>query len=252
MKRALPTILLLLLAISAASAAPPAPIYPGAKGMFYEQLQRPTEKLNTGIQYWIELKRKGQTNRVSNKFEFRSGDQIRFHVKSNANGFAYVVLREGSRGEQSVLFPDKRHLDDNCMKANVEYAIPGDSFLLFDEFPGTEKLTFVMARTAIEPNKFMPDTSHKVIVASRADGSKDLVPGSFVVSYGGADTPSTVRPASLPSPQSPANLPPADIIEASTGTAEVQNDDQSNAIITIVQKNPADALAVDIFLEHRP
>lgn len=260
MNRALPFILILLTAMSAAAAAQTEQAVGGAKGMFYEQLHRPTEKLNNGVQYWIELKRKGQTSRVSNKFAFQSGDQIRFHVKSNTDAFAYVVLREGSRGEKSVLFPDRRHADDNRMKANAEYPIPGDGFLVFDEFPGTEKVTLVLSRNAVEPNKFVPDSFRdKVIVASRLDGSKDLVPGSFVVAYGNASAPtSPAGPTSPAAPTSPAtgtsttglastpDLPP---IPTAVSTPRIEDDSES--IITIVQKNPSDALAVDICLEHK-
>lgn len=218
MKRAVTTLLCLLAAAVAAGAAEQ-----GAKGMFYEQLSHPQATLNNGVQYWIELKRSGETTRmVSNKFAFKSGDQIRLHVRSNVDGFAYVVLREGSHGEHSVLFPHPKHRDDNHLKANIEYTIPSDSYLAFDENPGTERVVLVLSRRAIEPTTDAPDRfKDKVIVASRIEGSKDLVPGSLVVSYGGNESPK-------PSVQ----------------------DEQ--AVITVVQKNPADALALEICLEHTP
>lgn len=217
MKRVVTTLLCLLAAAAAAAAAEQ-----GAKGMFYEQLSHPQSTLNNGVQYWIELKRAGETTRmVNNKFQFKSGDQIRLHVRSNVDGFAYVVLREGSQGEHSVLFPHPKHRDDNHLKANIEYTIPSDSYLAFDENPGTERLVLVLSRKAIAPETEAPDKyKDKVVVASRIEGSKDLVPGSLVLSYGN----------DLPKPSS----------------------ESEQAVITVVQKNPADALALEICLEHTP
>lgn len=275
--RFLPSIILAMACVVAAGAAESAANLQGAKGMFYEQLQRPAEKLNNGLQYWIELKRSGKVQRVSNKFAFRSGDQIRFHVRSNADAFGYVVLREGSRGEHSVLFPDSRYADNNKLKANVEYSVPNDSYIEFDQFPGTEKVTLVMARNEVQPNRFMPDTFRdKVIVASRLDGSKDLVPGSFVVSYGNLpstgtrlqniktpDTTTTPMHTTTPATNdllvntghtttSPIHaVAPNTILSPNTMVTPAKEDD-GDAIITVVQKNPSDALAIEICLEHKP
>src|SRR5271169_2328622 len=81
-------------------AAPDADRFKDAKGLFFEQLSKPSESLNLGMTYWIERVRKGKTEKVNNKSPFYSGDQIKFHVKSNVDGFAYILLKSGSRGEQ--------------------------------------------------------------------------------------------------------------------------------------------------------
>jgi hypothetical protein len=248
MKRAIAALSVLIFSAVAANAAEQ-----GAKGMFYEQLSKPAETINNGLQYWIELKRPGQPLRnVSNKFEFRSGDQIRLHVRSNVDGFAYVVLREGSQGEHAVLFPDPHHADDNHLKANSEYTIPNDSYLAFDQNPGTERVTFVLSRNPIEPKK--NNFQDKVIIASRVEGSKDLIPGSLVISYGNSDAlpnlvgkPPAVVPSTEPSVKPVEQSHPGVELIPPAHPAE-----DENAIITVVQKNPADALAMDICLEHKP
>lgn len=255
MIRVLPAVLLAITASLQVISAPIPTDQKGAKGMFYEQLDRPTEKLNNGIQYWIELRRAGQTQAVSNKHAFKSGDQIRFHVISNTDGFAYVVLKEGSQGETALLFPDSRHADDNRINAKQEYSIPSDDFLLFDQHPGTERVTLVLTRHLIEPTKFAPESiKEKVVVASRPGGSKDLVPGSFVVAYGGANDGVT-KPAPTVTPSDITGL-----VNSTTTTTPNEprellltpraNKEQDSAATTIVQKNPSDALAVEIFLEH--
>src|ERR1700722_7410729 len=85
-----------------------------AKDMFKRQLQAPAgTALNTGIQYWIELTTDGQSMRANNKTAFHSGDQVRFHVKPNIDGYAYVVMKNGSQGQQEVLFPDAQNAGQN-------------------------------------------------------------------------------------------------------------------------------------------
>lgn len=213
----------------------------GAKGMFYEQLSHPESSINNGVQYWIELRRQGKTHHVTNKFSFRTGDEIRFHVRTNTDAFAYVVLREGSRGERSVLFPDPRHGDDNRLRPDSDYILPGDGFLIFDSNPGTEKLSLILSRNQVEPAKFMQDGfKAKVVIASSIDGSKDLVPGSFVISMaekqnviGGKEEKLLV--------DSPSQL-----------DHSLENNKPEQVAITVVQKDPRAVLAVDICLEHLP
>ncbi len=108
----------------------------GAKGLFWEQNNNPDKKLNTGVQYWIELHRDGRKETVSNKYNFKSGDKIRFHVKANIDCYAYILLKSGSRGEQSVLFPEETLSESNKVKRGTDYIIPAEGFLAFDENPG--------------------------------------------------------------------------------------------------------------------
>lgn len=238
----------------------------GAKDMFYRQLSRPTEQINTGVQYWIELRRNGQTSRVNNKFDFQSGDRIKFHVKSNISGFAYVVLKEGSKGEHAVLFPDSKLQDDNRVKASVDYAIPSDGYLLFDSQPGSEKLMLILSREAIRPDDWIRNTTRpRVLVASRQPGAKDLVPGTAVVGFDDspqiADLPAPAPSTTLVSSNGESNTSPA---TNSPGTPVVANDtnngtnsplipaSMANSVTTVVEKDPKLVLALDIVLTHRP
>lgn len=155
----------------------------GAKDLFYKQMSNPTLQINTGVQYWIELKRNGRVTRVNNKFDFQSGDRIKIHVKSNIDGFAYVILKEGSGGEHAVLFPDAKLRDDNRIKAGCDYSLPGDGYLMFDSHPGNEKLMLVLSRGPVRADEYLKTKKPRVLVASREPGAKDLVPGSAVVSF---------------------------------------------------------------------
>ena len=140
--------------------------------------------MNTGVQYWIELERDGETIRTNNKAEFRSGDRIRFRVKSNIKGYAYILLTTGSRGEQSVLFPDPSVNESNKVLPGKTYTLPGMGSLTFDENPGMEKVTLLLSRHPIDAQAYLDKpTEQPTLIASAMTGSKDLVPAKVLVSY---------------------------------------------------------------------
>ncbi len=230
----------------------------GAKDLFYRQMTRPGDQLNTGVQYWIELRRNNESSRVNNKFDFKSGDRIKFHVKANVSGYAYVILKEGSKGEHAVLFPDSKMADDNRVKAGQDYAIPDDGFLLFDSEPGSERLMLVLSRSPIRPDDYVaPAYKPRVLVASRLPGSKDLVPGSAVVSFDDnsqiADLPANTTVAeSTASPVKPSTTL---IASDTTGGEKIGPSlpaGMANSITTVVEKDPLNVLALDIVLTHKP
>ena len=222
----------------------------GAKNLFYRQMEQPKASINTGLQYWIELKRDGKVSNVSNKFSFKSGDKIRIHVKSNVDGYAYIALMEGSRGEQSILFPDPQFHDNNTVKASTDYPIPGDGYLTFDQNPGTEKLVLMLSRKQMDARQYIADnTKKRVQIAAVGNGSKDLIPGSVVLAYAEQDnnvqelkaTPNGSNSSGTPSTPQDGKKKSDDII--------ANND---SAVTTLIQRNPEDVLAVDVALMHRP
>ena len=171
-------------AVLVSTAAPTLALDKGAKGLFFEQLDSPSKDLNTGVQYWIELERDGETIKTNNKAEFRSGDRIRFRVKSNIKGYAYILLTTGSRGEQSVLFPDPSVNESNKVLPGKTYTLPGMGSLTFDENPGMEKVTLLLSRHPIDAQAYLDKpTEQPTLIASAMTGSKDLVPAKVLVSY---------------------------------------------------------------------
>jgi len=259
----------------------------GAKGLFFRQLDEPTAKMNTGIQYWIELHRGKSVERVNNKTSFKSGDEIQFHVTPNVDGYAYIVLRSGSRGEQEVLFPDKKRQEENKVEAGHEYILPSDGRLQFDKNPGVEKLTLVLSRTPIDSSAYLGDSTKPVeaqLVASADSnsGSKDLIPTQILVSY------NDVKHVQL-SKLEVAEPTPTATTSTSTSTSKTQTSNKlqtkkialehkhsvpvakghtkpvshepvshvsHNApgdpgVVTVVHKDPAGTLAVDVSLLHQ-
>ena len=156
-----------------------------AKDMFKRQLETPAEAMNTGIQYWIEVKQKGRTLRANNRFAFHSGDQVRFHVTPNIDGYAYIIMRSGSKGQKEVLFPDKDNEGQNQISRGQELVIPPDGAFEFDSNPGVEKLALYISRKPIDPSVYTQEAkdSNKPVAVAMNFGAKDLIPSGVFIAY---------------------------------------------------------------------
>ena len=129
------------------------------------------------INFWIELFRNGKIYRCNNKTEFKSGDQIRFHLIPGSDGYAYLVMKAGTTGKSYFLFPTAEYGTRNYLTKGRDYTIPSNSWMKFDEHPGTEQLGLVFANqtVAVTPQSFQ-DTTQTAFVSEEKSGAKDMCP----------------------------------------------------------------------------
>lgn len=156
-----------------------------AKDMYYQQLNEPTRATNKGFRYWIELQRQGQTSRVNNRFRFRTGDRIKFHVSPNIDCYAHIVLVGGTTGNKAVLFPIAGKDPTNYVRRGTETTIPSTSFLQFDNNPGCEHLQVVLALRKL----------------SQAELLKTSVPQVSISPSGGTTSATTAMKVSFDDPK---------------------------------------------------
>ena len=152
------------------------------RGMYVEQEKNPAAQKNTGICYWLELNRDGEKKRCTNKTSFHSGDKLRIHVKPNVDGYAYILMLQGSKGDKAVLFPAE-DLGENKIKAGQWIALPvgadeGNAWLKFDKHPGIEVVRMIVSRKKIDPSEQLHGGS--VVIA--ANSGDDKVPDGTLVS----------------------------------------------------------------------
>ncbi|HEY9712222.1 MAG TPA: DUF4384 domain-containing protein [Chroococcales cyanobacterium] len=187
-----------LLFVSDALAAPKAE--PGRKGLF---LQEPL-----AVQYWLEVARNGKGSRVNNKFAFKSGDQLRIHLKSSVNGYAYIVLR--TKDSKQVLFPadDSTNNTDNSVMKEQWINLPKHGALQFDNDAGVEKVSIIVSKRPINPN------------ASAGSGSAGNS-GSAESSSGSGHAGSPGAEQSKPKPRH--DVPVAEIAMADIGGPKFEN-----------------------------
>jgi hypothetical protein len=161
--------------VAAAKSAPRHPLPTAASSK-----QTATGK-NRGLHYWIELENLGDY--VTDQRVFRSGQRIRLHFVSNADG-RVLLIQMGASGASTLLFPDPvKGLADNRLKAGEDRILPSDShWFRFDTNPGIERLLVLFARDTAELERFPvkpamgPEETQAVVrAANHVAGSKDLV-----------------------------------------------------------------------------
>jgi len=224
-----------LLALSFVSVGlTPAAIAADAKNLFLRQAAKPNKPINTGLSYWIELERNKKKTRVTNKTTFKNGDQIRFHIKPNVNGYAYILMLQGSKGDKAVLFPSDK-VKENKVAANKEIVLPTGSgnSLEFDKNPGLEILRLVVSRKPIDPKNFLKPESRNVMIASNSGGKKSQVPEEVLVSM---------------------VVPEKGVKEAQTKNVRLRvasdNKPENSGEVTVVSTNTQKPLSVDVALNH--
>jgi hypothetical protein len=138
-----------------------------------------------GLSYWIELAdpKGGLETQVTDRRTFRSGEGIRLHFRSNADG-RIALLQLGSSGDASLLFPDPEHgLGDADLAADQDRVLPSESrWFRFDDHPGTERLLVLFARDredletlSLRPVMDSKTTQAVLKMAGGLRGSKDLI-----------------------------------------------------------------------------
>lgn len=178
----------------------PAAAGDGTKDLFYRQLRGTgNSPANVGMTYSIELTRKGQVCKVDSRYPFTSGDQIRFHVQSNIDGYMYVVMKSGSKGNQAVLFPADGSGENNAVKKGVDYVIPEQGVLEFDNTPGEENLQLIVSTHKLDLQNAISSSRERSIVikpktpvAQKANTQIDL-PEVSQVSWSAIDNPPSFK-----------------------------------------------------------
>ena len=117
----------------------------------------------------------GLAIRVDPEHVFRKGDRVRVLLETNTDGYLYI-FNQTNDGPVIMIYPDK-DLDEagNYIKAHIPWEIPSGAsdqerlrWLVFDEYPGNERLFFVMTR---EPLKNVPIEDELISFCSNATGN---------------------------------------------------------------------------------
>lgn len=205
-----------------------------ARNLYLKQAEKPSQQVNTGVTYWLELDRDGQKSRVSNKTAFQDKDNVKIHLKANIDGYAYVVMMQGSNGDKAVLFPDEKIAKENKIKANKEIVLPsGDNSFSFDETPGLETIRVIVSRKEIDPKKELVEQG-TVMIASANSQQPDKVPNGTLVSI---------------------IIPPTMQIAQRGGSRNLclqpDSKPQAQGETTVVTTETAKPLSIDIVLNHQ-
>lgn len=98
-----------------------------------------------GIDITVQRNEDGNWKPVSPGFVFSKGDQLRFQVKANFDGYLYV-MNYGTSGQYTSLFPRQETGTDNRIKAGTDYSVPATgAFFRVDGPPGYDAVYWVMS-----------------------------------------------------------------------------------------------------------
>ncbi len=148
----------------------------GPKDLFYRQMRDTSRGVNNiGLTYSIEVVRNNEVSKVDSRFPFKTGDQIRFHVQSNIDGYMYVVLRSGSNnGSRGVLFPPPNESgENNVIKKGEDYVLPQEGVLEFDDHPGEEHLQLIVSKEKLDmENALSEGRTRQIIITPKTPANQ--------------------------------------------------------------------------------
>lgn len=222
-----------------------------ARSAFLRQLVNPESRQNLGVAYFIELNRAGKLYKTNNKCKFRSGDQIRFHVFANADVYVYIIMRQGTKGTKSVLFPLAETGTDNLVKRGRDCIVPTESALQFDENPGVENVGLLLSRQKIAPELVLNYPANLIAYVPSIQVAKRKLPGRTKMSVERAPGGSLLQRQ----PAKKSGRLELDLVGKNyrgrqlwrTASAALR---ESNMVVVV--KEGAGAVAVDFALIHEP
>jgi hypothetical protein len=151
-----------------------------AKDMFYQELQgggtsasvSTSSSSNSGhsshsgsgrgttLAYCLELHR-GSAAPVlcNNRYNFRSGDGLRLHVKSSTTVYAYIGLLQGSSGKKDIVLYPNSPSDDNRIQAGKECMVPPKGMIVFDNTTGVEHLAVIFTPQPLDSGRALSTRS---------------------------------------------------------------------------------------------
>lgn len=98
----------------------------------------------------LQVQPDGSTRYVSTRKTFASGDRFKLEVRPNIQGYVYLFNQEEG-GERTLVYPvdaAPRRVDQG-----QKLQLPGKDAFEFDDRPGRERLTLVLAKAPIEADE---------------------------------------------------------------------------------------------------
>ena len=187
------------------------------------------------ISYWIELYRGGKVYRCNNKIAFQSGDAIRFHIIPKTDGYAYLLMKQGSSGKRAILFPSKTTSETNYLKSGTDYPVPNKDWLSFDNTPGIEKVSLLFSHKKVLTGEEFDTPTNLAYISNDRSGAKDLVPTRMQLSW---DDPTPV-------------ILPDSIAPDKAGARQQVSSSDGGSLVKVSFNDPSGLLAVDVALAHQ-
>jgi hypothetical protein len=108
------------------------------------------DELPLGIGYTLFLRVMGnEFERIDPERIFRNGEEIRFLIESNREGYIYI-FNQTDDNTPEMIFPNAQIQNgENRIRAHEVVWVPDGGLIAFDNTPGTEKLTILFSETPL-------------------------------------------------------------------------------------------------------
>ncbi len=116
-----------------------------------DQSIAPRSSTRVALTYSIEVSRDGKPKANTRP---TPGDQIKFHVQPNVDGYMYVIASTAGSGEYDVLYPAKGSRESNSVRKGQDYSFPGKG-LTIGGTSGARSVRMVLSKTRLEAGPAM-------------------------------------------------------------------------------------------------
>lgn len=104
------------------------------------------------LTYSIEVSRDGKQAKPNTRPV--EGDQIKFHVQPNVDGFMYVIASTAGSGEYDVLFPARGTKESNVVRRGKEYSFPPKGIAVGGN-NGARSVRMILSKSRLEADPSM-------------------------------------------------------------------------------------------------
>lgn len=115
-------------------------------GMYTRPKRTGTGDQPVALTYAIEVVRDGKVSKVPDSYAFRSGDNVRFHVQSNTDGYLYILASGAEGGQFDVISPDNG--GESSLNKGQDYRLPKQGVKIADN--RSMKLVFSKTKLGTE------------------------------------------------------------------------------------------------------
>jgi hypothetical protein len=110
----------------------------------------PSSAQRVSLTYSVEVTRAGKPVRTRPS----AGDEIRFRVQPNIDGYMYVIASSAGGGEYELLYPAKGSKESNVVRKGQDYSFPRAGIAM-SEAEGLKSVKMVLSKTRLQADPSM-------------------------------------------------------------------------------------------------
>lgn len=141
--------------------------------MYSMQKRSSTSPKPVSITYAVEVIRNGKISNVPDNYAFKKGDDVRFHVQSNTDGYMYILASGADGGQYDLIYPQSGS-NEKELKKGQNYHLP-EQGVKVQSSGNLKSVKLVFSKTKLDTD----DTRSMTIIGiSQPPPLMDTAPGT--------------------------------------------------------------------------